>query len=174
MSKINEALLKAQKTIDDAKKNAQNPHLKSKYADLNSVREAVIPALNALGLILLQPMVTVGDKEYIQTQIIHSESGESVTSNTLIVCKSMSDPQAYGSGISYARRYGITSLLCIGAEDDDAQLAKNRKIQLKKGDDNWKKVVEAISNDGYSVNDVLEKYRMSKESEEELWAIHLR
>jgi hypothetical protein len=28
-------------------------------------------------------------------------------------------PQAYGSALTYARRYGVTLLLCISADDDD-------------------------------------------------------
>ena len=33
------------------------------------------------------------------------------------------DPQAQGSAITYARRYGLMSLLCLSAEDDDGESA---------------------------------------------------
>jgi hypothetical protein len=36
------------------------------------------------------------------------------------------DPQAQGSGISYARRYGLQSLINIGAEDDDGNKATEK------------------------------------------------
>lgn len=166
------ALLSAQKNIDNAKKNNQNPHLKSKYADLNSVREAIIPILNEVGVIVLQPMETQGDKEYIKTVLIHEETGEMVQSYTLIVCKAQNDPQAYGSGVSYARRYGLSSLMCIGAEDDDAQMAKNMRTVLSQNSENWDKVFEAVRN-GISVNSILEKYRMSKETLKVLRTIEL-
>jgi hypothetical protein len=166
------ALLNAQKSIDNAKKNNTNPHLKSKYADLNSVREAIIPILNEVGVIVLQPMITFESREYIQTMLIHEESGQTIESNTLILCKAQNDPQAYGSGVSYARRYGLSSLMCIGAEDDDAQQAKNMRTVLKEEDANWLKVKEAV-NTGISVNSILEKYRMSKETEKILRTIEL-
>ena len=126
MKEIIQALLKAQKEMGNAKKTGTNPHFKSKFADLNSVRDAVLPILNDNGIIVLQPMITVDGKEYINTRLLH-ESGETIESNTLILCKAQNDPQAYGSGITYARRYGLQSLVCIGAEDDDAEKATNRE-----------------------------------------------
>lgn len=56
------------------------------------------------------------------------DSGETIESYTKIVCKAQNDPQALGSAITYARRYGLQSLVCIGAEDDDAEksMARNK------------------------------------------------
>jgi len=45
IGKLSVALVKAQSLIGDAKKNAQNPHLKNKYANLGSVWDAISPAL---------------------------------------------------------------------------------------------------------------------------------
>ena len=47
-----EMLLKAQKEMQNAKKGANNPFFKSKYADLNSVREACMPLLNENGILV--------------------------------------------------------------------------------------------------------------------------
>lgn len=125
MKQIISALLKAQQEMGNAKKSATNPFFKSKYSDLNSVREAVMPLLNENGIIVLQPMVTIDGLEYVKTVLLH-ESGEMIESFTKILCKSQNDPQAYGSGVTYARRYGLQSLVCIGAEDDDAEKATAR------------------------------------------------
>ena len=122
MKQIIAALLKAQKEMQNAKKGANNPFFKSKYADLNSVREACMPLLNENGILVLQPMVTVDGSEYIKTILFH-ESGETIESFTKILCKSQNDPQAYGSGVTYARRYGLQSLIAIGADDDDGNSA---------------------------------------------------
>jgi len=46
MKEIAITLIKAQSEMSDAKKNATNPFLKNSYADLNAIREAVIPVLN--------------------------------------------------------------------------------------------------------------------------------
>jgi hypothetical protein len=35
----------------------------------------------------------------------------------------MNDAQKHGSGLSYARRYALQSIVCLGAEDDDANAA---------------------------------------------------
>jgi len=48
------ALAKAQGEMVAAKKSAKNPHFKSTFADLASVLEAIMPALNANGIALVQ------------------------------------------------------------------------------------------------------------------------
>jgi hypothetical protein len=125
MKEIITALVKAQKEMGNAVKDAKNPFFKSTYADLNSVREATMPILNNYGIAVLQPMVTVDGLEYVKTVLLH-ESGESIESFTKILCKMPNDPQAYGSGVTYARRYGLQSLLSIGASDDDGEKAMAR------------------------------------------------
>ncbi len=114
------ALLAAQKEMGDAVKSAKNPFFKSKFADLNSVREAVMPALNNAGITVLQPTVIVEGRSFVRTVLLH-ESGESFTSDTEILVVKQNDPQALGSAISYARRYGLQSLMCVGAIDDDGE-----------------------------------------------------
>jgi len=130
---ISLALLKAQSEMDNAKKGSTNPFFKSKYADLNSVREAVMPLLNLNGITVLQPHVIVDGINYVETLLLHN-SGEWVSGYTQIVFGKTNDAQAQGSGITYARRYGLASLLSIGAEDDDANLAtaKPEKTEFKK------------------------------------------
>ena len=118
MKEIIEALLKAQKEMGNAIKGANNPFFKSKYADLNSVREAVMPLLNENGILVLQPIVHIDGKNFVKTILMH-ESGQTIESFTEILFKVSNDPQAQGSGITYARRYGLQSLVCIGADDDD-------------------------------------------------------
>lgn len=115
---IIKALLNAQKIMSNAKKESLNPFFKTKYADLNSIREAVTPTLNENSIVILQPMVTIDNIDFVKTILLH-ESGESIESLTRIVCKNQSDPQSYGSSVTYARRYGLQSLLSVGCEDDD-------------------------------------------------------
>jgi len=123
--KIVGALLRAQSKMGNAAKDAKNPFFKSKYADLNSVREVAHPALNSEGVLILQPTINVDGKNFVETTLAH-ESGEWVSSLTEIICAKQNDPQAYGSAISYSRRYGLQSFLSIGAEDSDAEGAMNR------------------------------------------------
>lgn len=126
IGKIAAALVKAQKTMSNPLKESKNPFFKSSYANLNSVREAVMTPLNEAGISVLQfTSVNTNGKPVVLTTLTH-ESGEYVASETEIVVNKQNDPQAYGSGISYARRYGLQSLLCLGADDDDGEAAMGR------------------------------------------------
>jgi len=124
--KLYTSLLKVQGELGALKKDESNPFFKSQYVSLNAVREAVVPALTKAGLVLLQPTVFADGKQFVRTTIVHAESGESVISDTEVISKSANDAQQVGSGISYARRYGLMSLLCLAAEDDDGNSASGK------------------------------------------------
>ena len=122
ITKVAAALVKAQSEMSNAKKGATNPFFKSKYADLNSIREAALPVLNAHGITIIQPTCVLDGVNYVETILLH-ESGEYISSLTQIVVDKMNDAQKHGSGLSYARRYALQSIVCLGAEDDDANAA---------------------------------------------------
>lgn len=122
MKNIASALVKAQLEMIAPKKGSVNPFFKNKYADLNDVLAAVVPALNNNGIVLLQPLVNIEGKNFVKTVLMH-ESGETFESLAEIFCKNTNDAQAYGSGVTYARRYSLSSICGIGSEDDDAQKA---------------------------------------------------
>ena len=151
MKNIATALLKAQTEMSNPKKDATNPFFKSKYADLNAVREAVIQILNNNGIVVLQPLVNIENKNFVKTILIH-ESGEVFESLAEIFCKNTNDPQAYGSGVSYARRYSLSSICCIGADDDDGNKASApndpniAKLKACKSLDELSKVFKSIAN----------------------------
>lgn len=126
MKNIAIALVKAQKEMQTPKKGSVNPFFKNKYADLNDVLEAIVPALNNNGIVLLQPLVNIEGKNFVKTVLMH-ESGEVFESLAEIFCKNQNDAQAYGSGITYARRYSLSSICGIGSEDDDGQKAVSTK-----------------------------------------------
>ncbi len=124
MKNIAIALIKSQSEMSDAKKNAVNPFLKNSYADLNAIREVIIPVLNQNNIAVLQPMVEINGEMYIKTLLLH-ESGETIESVTKIIVSKINDAQSQGSGITYARRYGLQSLLNVGAIDDDGNKSSN-------------------------------------------------
>ena len=126
MKNIAQALVKAQLEMIAPKKGSVNPFFKNKYADLNDVLAAVVPALNNNGIVLLQPLVNIEGKNFVKTVLMH-ESGEIFESLAEIFCKNTNDAQAYGSGVTYARRYSLSSICGIGSEDDDAQKAVQAK-----------------------------------------------
>lgn len=125
ITKISAALLKAQAKMGAAVKDSKNPFFRSSYADLNSIREASHPSLNDAGITVLQPIVQKDGKSFVRTLLLH-ESGEYLGSDTEVVTAKQNDPQAYGSAISYARRYGLQAFISLGAEDDDGEKAMSR------------------------------------------------
>lgn len=123
------ALLEAQRKIKALKKDEVNPHFRSGYVSLNSLRETIMPILQEQGLILLQPTsILENGSLVVNTIIIHAESGQSISSVTPVISKDPNDAQKVGSGISYARRYAIQSLLFLSAEDDDGNEASNQEV----------------------------------------------
>ena len=128
IANVAKALVSAQKEMGNAIKDSKNPFFKSSYADLNAVREAVLPACNANGISVLQPNVFFEGRKFIQTILLH-ESGEYISGLTEILSVKEFDAQAQGSGISYARRYGLQSIANVGSEDDDANMASGKKTE---------------------------------------------
>ena len=126
MKEIAKALLEAQKQMGNATKDSKNPFFKSSYADLNAIREACMPSLNANGIVVLQPTINIEGKNFVKTLLLH-ESGESLECLTEIIYSKQNDAQSQGSGITYARRYGLQSFVNVGAEDDDGNKASNNK-----------------------------------------------
>lgn len=125
ITKLAPALLKAQQSISFAVKDATNPYFKSKYADLTGVIAAVKDPLNENGITFIQA-VNVGATPVVETVLLH-ESGEWMSSITPVYCGKPNDPQALGSGITYAKRYGLQAMLGLPTEDDDGEAAMSRK-----------------------------------------------
>jgi len=125
IAKVASALVKAQSEMSNAVKDARNPFFKNTYANLNSVREACLPALNKYGISAVQPTVVVDGKKYVQTLLLH-ESGEFISSLTEILTAKENDAQQQGGGITYARRYGLQALVNLGDTDNDGETAVGR------------------------------------------------
>jgi hypothetical protein len=159
MKQIATALLKAQSEMSNPKKGATNPFFKSKYADLNAIREAVIPTLNANGISVLQPIVHLDSKNFVKTILLH-ESGESIESVTEIIYNKLNDAQAQGSGISYARRYALQSFVCVGADDDDGQKAVQNKPNATK------EVMDKAKTANATIEQIKQKYSVNAELEQ--------
>jgi len=123
------ALNKAQAEMSGAKKGANNPFFKSKYADMNSVVDAVrIPFCNN-GLSYSQFPIMQDNKVGVETILMH-ESGEWM-SDILVLPMVKQDPQAAGSAITYAKRYALQSIAGIPSEDDDGNAASSQKAPAK-------------------------------------------
>jgi hypothetical protein len=123
------ALVKAQSMMGHAVLDAKNPHFKSRYATLQSVIDAVKPALNACGIAFYQRTEMGQGCVIVETVFLH-ESGETLTTGPLPVPAA---PTAHGIGsaLTYAKRYSLAMACGIGSdEDDDGSVATE---QARKG-----------------------------------------
>jgi hypothetical protein len=123
--KIAAAFVKAQMQFGKALKTSVNPHFKSKYADLSSCIDAVVGALNANGIGLMQRTYECKDGVMVETIFVH-ESGEVIECGLLHVPASKHDAMGYGSALSYARRYSLLTASGLAPSDDDDGVAASR------------------------------------------------
>ena len=128
INELADALVTAQPKIGVAIKNAVNPHLKNKYADLGAVWDACSDALKSCHLSVIQmPQPSDDGKLHLETILMH-KSGQWI-SGVAVVPIAKQDAQGYGATLTYARRYGLAALLGITQDDDDGERACASKSQ---------------------------------------------
>ena len=127
------ALAKAQGEMEGASKEKENPHFRSRYADLGAVYDAVREPLAKHGLSVTQWMrSTGGDGGHaveVETFLMHA-SGQWM-SDAFAVPVSKVDAQGYGSACTYARRYALMAAVGIAPVDDDANAAVGGSLPTK-------------------------------------------
>jgi hypothetical protein len=123
LNELAKALAAAQGEMKNATLNKVNPHFKSKYADLAAIRDTVTPALAKHGIAVVQGTDTEENSIVVFTRLIHS-SGQWIESRFPIP---YDKPQAMGSGITYGRRYTLSAVTNIAADEDDDGNAANEK-----------------------------------------------
>lgn len=135
INEIAAALAKAQGSMDNASKDRSNPAFKSKYADLASVRDAVIGPLTAAGIAVIQAPSTTAEGVVVETRFVHS-SGQWLSCSVGATPRAY-DPQSVGSAITYLRRYGLMALASIAPEDDDGNAASGAPMQRTEPAPRW-------------------------------------
>ena len=161
MTKLFKALASFQQEVQVIHKGTQG--FGYTYADLPTIFEVINPLLKKHGLGFTQLINTHDGDNYLNTIIFHVESGEKIESNTLvptIELKGQNIYQSFGSGISYFRRYCISSALCLVTDKDTdgageqvkKQQPKNEPKSTKQPMDNkrFQDAVTAIANGKYT------------------------
>jgi len=166
---INEAFCAAQSEIGVARKNTSNPFFNSKYADLKECFNACSDALNEHGIHISQPTMLEGDLFVIRTILTHT-SGETMQDFGVPIVgwrEAKNPAQAFGSGQTYARRYGLCGMVGIAPADDDAQSLTKVKSQptelITPG--NAKIINDLIERKGANVQAFMEYFGVSTVSE---------
>lgn len=103
--------------------NSYNKHFKSNYADLPSVLGAIAQPMHEFGLTFNQTTDFKADHWGLWTEVKHIETGETLTSFRPIPIDP--NPQKMGSAETYARRYGLCTILGLAVEDDDGNMGAN-------------------------------------------------
>lgn len=132
---LTEALAKAQAAFPEIERNrtvvvqTQRGNYSFKYATLDVILKAIRKPLAENGLAITQQVVVQDGKPYLVTRLLHV-SGGMLESISPILCKDMNN-QAFGSALHYMRRYTLTAILGIAAqEDDDANVAEGNVMQV--------------------------------------------
>lgn len=122
---IYEALAKCKKDFKPIYKESDNPFFKSKYADLETIKEAIDEAIDKHGFIVLSRV----ENGCVTTSIVLIETNEKIESSFPLTPNL--DAQKKGSEITYGRRYNLQALLDLVAEDDDGNGASKKVSQSK-------------------------------------------
>ena len=134
LTELAKALNKAQAELKPAEMNKTNPFLKNRYADLGSVLEAARPVLKKNGLSIAQFPASDDSRIGLTTILMHV-SGEWLEETMMLPVeqeKGKSGAQVAGSIISYLRRYGLSAVLGIYADEDaDGNAPKPTKSKTK-------------------------------------------
>jgi hypothetical protein len=134
------------------------------YADLPKIFEVINPILKKHGLGFTQQLTNQEGQNCLKTVIFH-ESGEFMESECMIPyvqLKGMNDYQGFGSGVTYYRRYALSSSLgLVTDKDTDAsgeQVKKLPAIDEKR----FQAAIKSILEGTYSIERLKESFSLTE------------
>jgi hypothetical protein len=163
-SELAAALVAAQQELKHAILDKNNPHFKSKYASLASVIDASVHVLAKHGITVKQRRVQKDDGAWVLRTWLEHTSGErddvpdeqSLDEGTV---------QQRGSSLTYARRYGLSTVACIASEEDDDGNAASESTPAKSAR-------QARKEGFYPIAEKAIREQLSLESLKEWWAFY--
>jgi hypothetical protein len=160
------ALAKVQGKIQNITKASTNPHFKSAYADMAAVRAATFEALSAEGVTLLQPAEVADGQVTVTTELWFGDQFKRCPLS--LPLPQSATPHVIGSAITYGKRYGVTSMLSLAAEneDDDGNAASQGNGRKISGDkvsaQQAKDIQQAILDTNANISRFLNAYGIAK------------
>jgi hypothetical protein len=142
------------------------------YADLPKIFEEINPLMKKHGLGFTQLINTKDGVNYLATVVFHVESGEQIESNCMIPyvqLKTMNDFQSFGSGVTYFRRYCLSSMLGL-VTDKDTDASGEQEKPKKESLDNkrFTDALKAINEGKITIEKLKEKFQLSEVQEKAL------
>ena len=124
IAKLAHALVQAQKVLANPPRNREvevrtktGGKYTFRYATLDQIMDAARPALGEAGLCVLQPIVSTEKGPVLVTRLVH-ESGQWMECE-IPLPRLGEDLQGFGSAVTYVRRYAVSAMLNITADEDD-------------------------------------------------------
>jgi len=127
------ALSRAQGEFRAVPFNSVNPFLKNRYADLGAVIESVKEILSNHGLSVMQLVTSDNGNVGVTTMLAHA-SGQWISEKVYLPMseeKGKSLAQVAGSVVTYLRRYALSAILGLYADEDTDGSEPERKPQPK-------------------------------------------
>lgn len=127
MALLYAALARAQSKFKPIAKNREvtiktktGGSFKFRYADIEEVNNATRTALAEEGLSLVQPVKSepATNAHWLETALVHKDGAAMTSRMDLKPPTTYGDPKEFGAAVTYLRRYAITSLLNLAADDD--------------------------------------------------------
>ncbi len=112
------AMNKFQELSISADTSGNNPHFKSTYSTLADVIKACRQG-NQFGLFFTQHVTEIEGRSYVKTVVRHTNDTDTYDACVPVPCANPTNAHQFGSGITYAKRFGLQSLYGLPSEDDD-------------------------------------------------------
>jgi hypothetical protein len=142
------------------------------YADLPKIFEEINPLMKKHGLGFTQLINTKDGVNYLATVVFHVESGEQIESNCMIPyvqLKGMNDFQSFGSGVTYFRRYCLSSMLGLVTDKDTDASGEQEKPKKETLDNKrFTDALKAINEGKITIEKLKEKFQLSEAQEKAL------
>ncbi len=132
-SKLQSDMSKFQAEQVVLEQDKRNPHYNNTFTSLFQVQKQILETIDKLKL-GIEFFTRSGHDElgsFIEIVIKHKECDDMISNRIPLVLKDINNPQAIGSAITYARRYGLclTFGLCDQECDDDGNAGSGKPKQ---------------------------------------------
>lgn len=91
---------------------------KFRYADLEEITAKTRPALSVNGLALIQTVEHGQQGPLLVCRLMHAQGGMIASEVSMPSARDLGDPKTFGAAITYLRRYMVTAMLGVAADDD--------------------------------------------------------